>query len=114
VVTQRQETKAVRPGANAYDLAKIVGYGPIFELFCRAKVLKARHQLCSATKLVSIEGYPLAADEVVRRPGRNRAVRVTRDGATAGVAYASHRHAVNLEMSGTAADHLTAVRRGIT
>jgi hypothetical protein len=76
-------------------------------------VLEAGDELGTTAELVTIEGNPLAVDEVVRRPGRNRAAIVTRDRATAGVAHARHWHAMNLEVGGTAADHLAAVGGGI-
>ena len=56
-----------------------------------------------------MERYLPAIDDVVRGPGRNRAAIVTGGRATTGVAYARDWYAVNLEMRGTAADHLAAV-----
>ena len=79
------------------------------DLFCRLKVLETCDKFCAATDAVAFEGHPLAVDDMVRRPSRNRTVRMTSDGTTAGVAYARHRHAMNFKMSGTAADDLAAV-----
>lgn len=92
-------------------------------MFCRssltamlvlgAEVLKARNQLCTATELVAVEGNPFPLDVVAWGPGCNRAVRVTRDGTTTGIADARHWHTVNLEVGGTAANHLAAVGGGV-
>jgi hypothetical protein len=79
------------------------------ELFCRFEVLETCDKLCAATDAVAFEGHPLAVDDMVRRPGRNRTVRMTCDGATTDVAYARHRHAMNFEVGGTTADNLASV-----
>jgi hypothetical protein len=80
----------------------------------RIEVLETENQFRTTTQAVAVEGDLLSANEVMRRSRRDRATVVARDGTTARVAHARHWHAVDLEVRGTAADDLSAVRGGVT
>lgn len=66
--------------------------GCAVRLASRTEVLKTRDKLRPTTQSVAIKGNPLFARHMVRRPGRNRAIVMAKNGATARVTHAGPPH----------------------